>query len=259
MAMFYAAYFDASGKHEGYRVLTIAGAVSPLKKWSRFEKQWNKVLLDEGVTEFHATDFAAGQGEYRDWKGDKVRRKEFLERLVAIIRANVNKLFSVSVELAAWDKINSEYCFAEHFYSPYSLAGFAVIDQTLRWAKNKKLKPPEFIFEDGDDGWSGLLELCKWDPITPIRLPKAKAVPCQVGDMLAWKSRITATNTLGKLREMERTGNYDEETILTIQSDLQSLSKLQQVCPGSTNLFAPETLLSMCRKNNIRRRTAIVL
>jgi hypothetical protein len=74
MGLLSAAYFDASGKQKGYSFLTVAGAVSPIKKWIRFEKQWMQALNDEGVTQFHATDFAASQGEYEAWKGDKQRQ-----------------------------------------------------------------------------------------------------------------------------------------------------------------------------------------
>lgn len=253
MALAFAAYFDSSGK-DRYPVLTVAGAVSPVKKWARFEKQWSGILKREGVTEFHATDFASSQGEYKLWRDDKVRRKKFLSDLIAAIRTNVNKLFSVSIELEAWQRIDSEYYFSERFYSPYALAGFAVIDQTLKWAKRKGVKPPQFIFEDGDDGWEGLLKLCKWDKIIPARLPKALAIPCQIGDMLAWKSRITATNSLGLLRKMESTGNYDLESVLSLQNELASLTRLQ-VRPGMANVFAYETMLRTCQKNQIPKRS----
>src|SRR5207253_3229682 len=107
---------------------------------------------------------------------------------------NTNKLFSVSVELDAWRKVDSESLLTEAFVSPYALAGFAVIGQTVKWAKRKRVKNPEFVFEEGDEGWEGLVTICECVKVTPVRLPKAKAIPCQVGDMLAWKSRITATN-----------------------------------------------------------------
>jgi hypothetical protein len=46
MGLLSAAYFDASGKQKGYSFLTVAGAVSPIKKWIRFEKQWMQALND---------------------------------------------------------------------------------------------------------------------------------------------------------------------------------------------------------------------
>src|SRR5260370_1514179 len=123
MGMLSAACFDASGKQEGYDFLTVAGAASPIKKWARFEKQWSQILKDEGVSEFHATDFAASEGEYKDWKGDAARRTAFLRCLMGIIKENVNKLFMVTVEMPAWNEVNKEYLLAEPLHSPYALPG----------------------------------------------------------------------------------------------------------------------------------------
>jgi len=255
MTMLFAAYFDASGKKEGYPVLTVAGAVAPLKKWIRFEKQWTETLRGAGVSEFHATDFAASEGEYKEWRDDKARRSAFLEQLIHIIKHNANKLFSVSVELDAWRKIDSEYLLTEAFYSPYALAGFAVVGQTLKWAHRKRVRIPEFIFEEGDEGWDGLLKLCSsWAKVTPIRLPKTKAIPCQIGDMLAWKSRITASNSLRHLERMDQSITSASVIAPFISSDLASLRKLL-VRPGTANIFAADALRQSCQRNNIPRRT----
>jgi hypothetical protein len=110
MVLLYASYFDASGKPGRHPVLSVAGAVAPVKKWIRFERDWQQVLKDEGVTEFHATDFAASRKEYEGWKDDKPRRTKFLNRLGKIIKDNTNKLFMVSVEIDAWDSVISSIC-----------------------------------------------------------------------------------------------------------------------------------------------------
>jgi len=203
MGMFYTAYFDASGKQTPkYKVLSIAGALAPVKKWIRFENQWSEVLKSERVSEFHATDFHASEGEYKDWKGDKERRSKFLSGLKTIIENNTNKLFSVSVELDAWEKVNKEYYLEEILQSPYALAGVFVVDQALGWAKRKGTKNLQIVFEDGDEGWGGLLKLCLQRNFVPVRLLKQTAIPCQVGDFLAWKTRITGTNALRHLSKM---------------------------------------------------------
>jgi hypothetical protein len=46
MGLLSAAYFDASGKQKGYSFLTVAGAVSPIKKWIRFGLLENKELAE---------------------------------------------------------------------------------------------------------------------------------------------------------------------------------------------------------------------
>jgi hypothetical protein len=209
IGMLYAAFFDTSGEAKGFDILTVAGAAAPMKKWIRFDRDWRAVLSDEGVSEFHATDFAASKGEYLEWKGDTKRRSAFLRRLIKIIKENTNKFFCCSVELAGWEEVNQEYCLEEFFYSPYALAGCAVLESTLKWAR-KKSGQCMFIFEDGDDGWEGLSKLCvRRQGITPNRIPKANAVPCQVGDMLAWKNRITATNSLRCMNQPDKEDDPD--------------------------------------------------
>jgi hypothetical protein len=243
MGMFYTAYFDVSGKHTTkYKLLTVAGAVAPVKKWVRFEHQWSEVLKGEGVTEFHMTDFASSEGEYKDWKDNKNRRSRFFNRLLRIIEDNVNRLFSVSVELDGWNDVNSEYYIAELLHSPFALAGRFAVDQVLGWAKRKRTKNIRIVFEEGDEGWGGLLELCSHvSTIVPIRVPKQDAIPCQVGDLIAWKTRITGTNAL-------KTTDLNELT-----KGLESLNKLM-VRPGKPTIFSEESLRRICIAKKIPRR-----
>jgi hypothetical protein len=257
MGMFYTAYFDASGKHtKKYRILSVAGALAPIKKWIRFEQQWNEVLKNEGLSEFHATDFHASQGEYKDWKGDKERRSKFLNKLKIIVENNTNKLFSVSVELDAWDEVNKEYYLEEILQSPYALAGLFVVDQTLGWAKRKGTKNLKIVFEDGDEGWGGLVKLCIQRNVVPVRLPKQIAIPCQVGDLLAWKTRITGTNALHRISRMEigtdpANAQFELDELI---SELNSLDRLL-VRPGNTKIFSIASLRKICVGAKIPKRT----
>ena len=250
--MLCAAYFDASGKQGGYPFLTVAGATSPIKKWIRFEKQWNQALTDEGVTEFHATDFASSEGEYKEWKGDKERRSAFVDRLTRIIKNNVNKLFMVTVEMPAWKEVNREYLLAETLHSPYALAGFTVAAQARKWAMRKRLTPSSFkvFFEDGDEGWGGLKQLCqRYCNFDPIRIPKKEGIPFQIGDFLAWKTRITATNAMKIMAGFRRGDNLDE-----LSRELNSLNRIT-VCPGHNGIYSPRALIKTCQNLKVPRRS----
>lgn len=253
MGLLSAAYFDASGKRQGYRFLTVAGAVAPIKKWIRFEKQWNIVLSDEGVSEFHSTDFAASKREYKEWKGDKLRRSAFLKRLVKIIQENTNKLFLATIEMPTWDEVNKTYLLEETFHSPYALAGFSVTCRALNWAVRKKVRSPfKVIFEDGDEGWGGLKQLCnRYNNFEPIRLPKKEGVPFQIGDLLAWKTRIVATNCLEKTKD---SADADVEAILF--NELHSLDDLL-VRPTQNGIYTEVTLAKTCRNFKVPKRNGI--
>lgn len=122
MAMF-SVYFDASGKPNN-RVVTVAGAVSTIKKWVRFESEWKAILTDAGVKTFHATDFAASLGEFEGWKGKRERRSKFLHDLGEAIRRNVNKMFAISVEMSAWESVDQMYHLKETIGSPVRVVRF---------------------------------------------------------------------------------------------------------------------------------------
>lgn len=251
MGMLCAAYFDASGKQEGYPFLTVGGAASPIKKWIRFENQWSAALGDEGVSEFHATDFSASEGEYREWKGDKARRSAFIKRLVKIIKENVNKLFLVTVEMGAWRDVNREYCLEETFYSAYALAGFSVACQALQWAKRREANLPfKIFFENGDEGWNGLRQLCqRYGNFEPLRLPRKDGIPFQIGDFLAWKTRIAATNSISILKRLQRTDNLEG-----ILDELKSVESIL-VRPVHNGIYSPNALQRTCKNFKVPQRS----
>jgi hypothetical protein len=134
----FAAYLDASGKHDAsYRMLTVAGMPGPVKKWTRFEEQWESTLNDEGITMFHMTDFASSKKEFKSWKGDGDRRLRFVQRLTGVIKNNASKLIAASVDLEAWDALNRRYLLKEVYGSPYALCGLTAIGIVNKWAKRK--------------------------------------------------------------------------------------------------------------------------
>ncbi len=61
------AYFDATATPDK-SVESVAGFVSRVHKWERFEKQWRD-LLPETVTMFHMTDFVSSRGGGNHGKG----------------------------------------------------------------------------------------------------------------------------------------------------------------------------------------------
>ena len=255
--MLYASYFDASGEPHVHPCVTIAGAGSTDEKWKVFEREWLKVLQREKVSEFHATDFAASQGEYRQWKGDKGRRSRFLRDLISVAHRHANKLFAATVEIPAWRAVNRDYELEETFFSPYAMAGMAVASQAIKWAKKRAPAGGKvaLAFEDGDKGWEGLTILCKkYLRVIPIRLPKSEACPFQIGDMLAWKTRITATNLIPVADR--GSASYDEalSDLRQILKELANLNRLM-VAPGSPGILSRRSLLENCRKFRVPRRT----
>jgi hypothetical protein len=259
MGMFYAAYFDASGKEDCSPVLTIAGAVAPLKKWIRFERQWKDALADEGVAEYHANTFNPGEGEFKSWKQDKARRSKFLTRLNKIIKDNTNKVFSTTIEIEGWCRTDKEFFLTEAFHSPYALAGYTVVYETIKWAKRKGVAAQvEYIFEEGDEGWKGLTILCARHRIVPIRLPKSKAIPCQAGDLLAWKSRNVAVNALKDIAVMQNAKPTDalrshfQRLVISLASHDDLFPR-----PAVKGIYSYENLVQTCLNFKVPRRSEV--
>lgn len=50
------AYFDESGTHRGAGMVCVAASFAPQVYWSRFERDWSRLLKEHGVSRFHAKD-----------------------------------------------------------------------------------------------------------------------------------------------------------------------------------------------------------
>jgi hypothetical protein len=79
-----AAYFDESGTHQGSGFITMAGYISPVGDWKRFQTQWTKTLLRAGLAPsvpFHMADLVARRPPF-DWPDRK--RDAVLKNLIGI-------------------------------------------------------------------------------------------------------------------------------------------------------------------------------
>jgi hypothetical protein len=99
----YSAHFDESGTPDQFnRVLVVAGCVSTINKWARYESEWPKILNAFGLpdgTIFHMNRFARNSPPYQDFEGQPVRKAALISALVGCVKRNVNKAFSCSVGL----------------------------------------------------------------------------------------------------------------------------------------------------------------
>ena len=166
MAMF-TAYFDASGESNA-GILTVAGCVSDFKKWKRFEERWRGILQREGIKVFHMTDFASSRDEFKTWKGQTERRRQFIADLLECGRQNVNKAFAAVVMVGDYKEIDKRFQLRESAGAPYAMAGYYCVRMVARWqSKNNKVKELEIAFESGDRHQSELRKLCRAEGMDP--------------------------------------------------------------------------------------------
>src|SRR3990172_8990662 len=81
------ACFDGAGKETNkYNIVVVAGFASFAGLWEEFTRKWNQRIVKDGLTYFHAGDFAKSVGEFENgWKGNTTRREALASDLMQII------------------------------------------------------------------------------------------------------------------------------------------------------------------------------
>ena len=191
-------YFDTGGTQNDEWVIVTAGLVATAKKWSRFEERWQLVLEKEGVTQFHAVDFAHSQEEYTSWLGDEPRRAAFVATLIKEIKRGVNKVFLQGVVLPDYHAANQAYPVKEIFGGPYSTAQAVCLLRAWKWLIDKKGPNDRIrnLVEHGDVGQHDFRQFCKRFHLPePAILPKLdettekRWLPFQACDLIAYEFR----------------------------------------------------------------------
>jgi Protein of unknown function (DUF3800) len=208
----FSAHFDESGTPDkSNSVLTVAGCVSSVRKWARFEQEWKKILKDPGLpdgTIFHMNRFARNLRPYEDFADQPTRKAALVSALVLCTRRNVKKAFSCTVGLRDWERLNERYCVAEHPGYPYPLCGKQCVAQVMKWARKNNVAQVhiEFFFENGATHRGQLEKLLRAnDGIGPLFKSKEEMVQFQAADLLAWKSR----KALAQAVEYDGPGDID--------------------------------------------------
>jgi hypothetical protein len=194
------AFCDAAGHPEGEHTLIVCGYVAEAAGWTEFEQQWKNALADVGITgPFHMAEFMACEKSFAGWKPRVDDRVALLKKLISIIRINVLQAFSETIRLDDWREVNKAYQLEESHCTPYSLAGFFVMDRTIRWWGRERPEDSmtEFVFEEGDKHKGDFIWMMErivrqnrteLGIVTPVFKPKALA-PLQAADLDGWIMR----------------------------------------------------------------------
>jgi hypothetical protein len=88
------AYADDSGLHGNASYCLLAGYIASPRQWSLFSHEWQAILKDFGVSDFHAKGFFSpvarrAHDVYRTWDNDKA--EQFISRLTKVI--NEHRLY----------------------------------------------------------------------------------------------------------------------------------------------------------------------
>ena len=247
----FTAYFDESGTPDRtHPVLTVAGCVSSIKKWARFETEWNRILIEAGLpagTVFHMNRFARNLPPYESFAGQSGRKAALVSALIHCMRRNVNKAFSCSIALRDWELLNERYCVAESLGLPYAFCGRTCVAQLLKWAKNKGIRQQDvkFFFEDGATHRGQLVTILKAnDGIGPLFVSKSLMVQFQAADLLAWKSRKVLAQVV------QYDGPGDTQAYESVE---RSLAEIKTI-PHSYGMHIYESMERVAIHANVPRR-----
>jgi hypothetical protein len=201
----FTAHFDASGKPTSKGAMFVSGFVSTVEKWEKFTPLWLAHLDEYGLSNpFHMTEFVAARKEpYKSLVADAPRASAFLNGAWRIIKKHIHKDFSQGVMLSAFHQVKSEYVidpkheYAELLNAPLTYCGFGAYLLMHDWANRVKARkrdpivfdgPIEVIFDRGDQDRGKMIKVLEgyFDADLLFR-DKAKVVPLQAADMLAWE------------------------------------------------------------------------
>ena len=152
-----------------------------------FNREWNEILVREGIGLMHMTEFVSSRGEFSSWKGQTDRRREFLSKLIHCIRRNTNKGFGGSLILADYAEINNRFFLAETSGQPFTFCMRTCLGGIARWADNKGIRHNDITvaIERGDDDQGELVSIARRDGFEVVRLQKADAPAFQAAAIAA--------------------------------------------------------------------------
>jgi hypothetical protein len=163
-------------------------------------------------------EFAHSSGEYRDWKGDESRRKQFLSDLAKTVLRNTNRDFSLSAFLAGYRAVDAQFEFHERVGHLYGICAIQLIRHVQDWmAKTHPRDDVMFVFEKGDYRQEEVLLHLRRDKldlgIEPIFMEKRwtdkrgviHTVPAlECADFLAYEHHKTMTDVYAKHKKKAR-------------------------------------------------------
>lgn len=240
------AYFDVSG-NETDEVLTMAGFVSHVKMWERFEHEW-RALLPPSVKMFHMTDFASSRNGWEEWKGDSKRRALFFQSLIDCIKANTKAGFASSLKIPDFQGVNAEYRLGEQIGTPYTFLARACFGRVRMWAQKKPASWKKIIcvLEDGDQGQYEALQALRKDGFDVIVQNKTLTRAFDTCDLAAWKARRIIHDSYYQNKMSDKAGT---EKIFASLDQLETIIRRKEV-----GMFSTKSLRLVCQDQEVPPR-----
>lgn len=140
--------FDTARTKITEGVVLVAGFAGFAGVWKDFETAWQARLERDGLTHFHAGDFAQFHGQFKTgWREDEKRRQGLLADLMDIITVHGLRRFGCCVPLFVQEKIDP----AIQNFNAYVHAAHASVDEFQQYAReNGVIRDVRYVFEKGE-------------------------------------------------------------------------------------------------------------
>ena len=227
-------------------VLTVAGFVSHVKRWERFESKWSRILKTYGVGALHMTEFVSSRGEFKSWRGQSERRRCFITDLVECIRQETKRGFATSIVVPEYKEVNQQYMLSELVGQPYALCASACLGGLSKWIEKRKHHRSEVLVlvEEGDDDQGEFLDRARREGYNALAHPKTGVQAFQAGDMAGWKCRTLITNALKAPPDV---------TMEDVENALRSLDPIRGIIQNN-GAYHRESLVALCEATKIPLR-----
>jgi hypothetical protein len=240
----FTAHFDASGNSDR-RVVTVAGFVSRLGKWEKFQMEWVSILktANSRVSMFHMTDFVTSVKGWEEWKtGKSADRAKLISDLTACIQRHTNKGFACTIQVANWKRANLEYKIDEELGNPYGVAAIGCLGGLKQWAARKKIDFRDIVvlFEDGDRGQGDMIARVRTEGFNAIPQSKAQIRAFDACDLAAWKAKTLIDDTYERML-WQANPEYSDRI-------MASLGQLAKIVQNDTHTrMSYEGLIATCQ------------
>jgi len=239
-------YFDESGEESNNpRVLSFAGYIASVQTWEFFEANWKAALDAFRVKYFHMREFCHSVDEFKGWKDDEIRRREFIQSLTKVVATSGADLSGICavVEMADLKRFNASHSQDLEAYSFCMSRCFVEMVNWL-WGKadgvnavcDKIDRPYGRIDKAFQYLASDPIYKSASDAIVMAPIPKSQSfktvIPLQLADFAAWEVRKACESKSQWLSETPA----DEQTVMNwfLWKNLKPMEKSRQ--PGDVVL-----------------------
>jgi len=204
------AFFDESGTHAKSTIVVVAGALAKQDDWIVIMQEWLSTLSEFDVPFFHASELAAFQGPFKDWR--EPRRRQFLSDLIDILNDHDVIYVTVGVNRALYENVRQEFRNVD--LGPYGFCCMCAVGEVIQYVNKANLGTVAVVFGAGQKFESqpstvglrdelehpGVKDYYKLDSLTQATTVNARQL--EIADLIAYESyRNLDNNTKNQVRK----------------------------------------------------------